>query len=472
MAYTTINNPESFFTTSLWVGNGQSTQTITNSAYGGDFQPDLVWGKQRTEDSRNHWLNNAVGGFGQRLELTTGEEEQQNAAYPSINSNGFTVGQGDIINQSGKDFVSWQWKAGGTTPSITYNVKVVSDSGNKYRFDDFGASAQTIDLQEGGTFTFDQSDNSNSGHPLRFSTTSNGTHGGGSEYTTGVTTNGIPGQAGAYTRITVAASAPTLYYYCTQHSGMGGQANTNSLFASSNFKGSIKSAGSFGPTQGFSIVSYTGSGSNATIGHGLNTAPDFLTIKRRTSNGYSWYTYHMGLSSAVKTLYFNNNDTEADNATAYNSTAPTSTVFNVGTNAGTNASGVNYMAYVWSSVKGYSKYNKYEGNGNVDGPFVYTGFKPAYVFIKKASGAVNNWGFWDNQRDPRNEAFHMMLQTSDAERDQEGGNTHASDIDILSNGFKIKDTGNQLNTDGERYIYGAIADKPLVATNNVAATAR
>ena len=107
----------------------------------------------------------------------------------------------------------------------TYTVTVVStDSGNKYFIN--GVQQDTVYLAEGRTYRFDQSDSSNSTHPLRFSTTSNGTHSGGSEYTTGVTTNGTPGSSGAYTQITVATSAPTLYYYCTNHSGMGGQADT------------------------------------------------------------------------------------------------------------------------------------------------------------------------------------------------------------------------------------------------------
>ena len=107
----------------------------------------------------------------------------------------------------------------------TFTVTVVSTgSGNKYFID--GVQQDTLNLAEGGTFRFDQSDSSNSGHPLRLSTTSGGTHSGGSEYTTGVTTNGTPGSSGAYTQIEVAADAPTLYYYCSVHSGMGGQANT------------------------------------------------------------------------------------------------------------------------------------------------------------------------------------------------------------------------------------------------------
>jgi len=113
----------------------------------------------------------------------------------------------------------------GATIAATYTVTVVSTGyGNKYYID--GVQQATVTLSEGSTYRFDQSDSSNSGHPLRFSTTSNGTHGGGSQYTTGVTTNGTPGSSGAYTQITVAVGAPTLYYYCTVHSGMGGQANT------------------------------------------------------------------------------------------------------------------------------------------------------------------------------------------------------------------------------------------------------
>ena len=113
----------------------------------------------------------------------------------------------------------------GTSIAATYTVTVQSYLGaNKYYLN--GSLQLTVNLSEGSTYRFDQSDSSNSGHPLRFSTTSNGTHGGGSQYTTGVTTNGTPGSSGAYTQITVASGAPTLYYYCTNHSGMGGQANT------------------------------------------------------------------------------------------------------------------------------------------------------------------------------------------------------------------------------------------------------
>ncbi len=254
MAYTTIDKPTDYFNTVLYTGNGGSTQAIT----GVGFQPDWVWVKSRS-DTEQHALWDSVRGGSKRLisDSTGAEYDNSTQGIQSFDSDGFTAGDSDQYNKSSQNVASWNWLAGGNAPTQTYTVKVVSDSGNKYRFDDFGTSAVTLDLQEGGTYTFDQSDSSNSGHPLRFSTTSDGSHGGGSEYTTNVTTTGTPGSSGAKTVITVASGAATLYYYCTQHSGMGGQANTNSTFGSSNFGGSIQSTVSANSTAGFSIVSFT-----------------------------------------------------------------------------------------------------------------------------------------------------------------------------------------------------------------------
>ena len=133
--------------------------------------------------------------------------------------------------------------------TVTYTVTVVDDSGNKYRFNGGSTNAETLELTEGTVYLFDQSDSSNSGHPLRFSTTSNGTHNSGTEYTTGVTTFGTPGSAGAYTRIEVATDAPTLYYYCTNHSGMGGQANTPAATATASTSGTQAKYRYEGPPQ-------------------------------------------------------------------------------------------------------------------------------------------------------------------------------------------------------------------------------
>ena len=276
-----------------------------------------------------------------------------------------------------------------TTPSKTYAVTVVSDSGNKYRFDGFGTSAVTLDLQEGGTYTFDQSHSSNSGHPFRFGTSANG-----SDYTTGVTTSGTPGNSGAYTRITVAAGAPTLYYACSAHSGMGGQANTNSTSGSSNFSGTIQSNNSANVDAGFSIVGYTGTGSTATVGHGLSKTPEMVIVKARSGNPSHWIIYHKGIASDAETdyLYFNTN-AAADYAPYWNDTAPTNAVFTVDTDGSVNGSSINYIAYCFHSVDGYSKFGSYTGNGNADGTFIYTGFRPAFVMLKKTGNAANGAGW-------------------------------------------------------------------------------
>ena len=189
----TILLPNKHFDTVIYSGNNSSSRSIT----GLGFQPDWTWLKVRNA-TYHHKLYDAVRGAGSLKGLTssnTGAEgaDLDNSAYGFINSfdaDGFSVTKGyqsgSFTNESGKNYVAWSWNAG-DTDGKTYTVTVVSDSGNKYRFDGFGTSAVTLDLAEGGTYTFDQSDSSMSSHPMQLSTTANGTHGGGTAYSTGVT---------------------------------------------------------------------------------------------------------------------------------------------------------------------------------------------------------------------------------------------------------------------------------------------
>ena len=248
------------------------------------------------------------------------------------------------------------------------------------------------------------------------------------------------------------------------------QWKANGGTTASNTDGSITSTVQANTTAGFSIVTYTGTGSNATVGHGLGATPKFVVVKNRDSAGNSWFTHLTNiLSDDGKILFLNNQDGESTNATAFNSTAPTSSVFSVGTNTGTNANTDNYVAYCFAEKQGYSKFGVYTGNGNTDGPFIYTGFKPAWVLFKRTNGGSQNWFILDNKRDdglnPRNS--YLMPNQSSAE----DANNSTVDTDFLSNGFKLRATTGALNGNGDTYIYMCFASSPFVSSEGVPTTA-
>ena len=467
MAYTTINKGASYFNTVLYTGDGASTLAIT----GVGFQPDLIWTKGRNIAAGSVLTDSNRGANKQLQSASTGIEESLTTAHKSFDSDGFTLGDNGNVNTGSKTYVGWNWLAGGTAPSKTFDVVVVSDSGNKYRFRNsgdtatFAESAVTLNLQEGGTYTFDQSDSTNATHPLRFYTASDKT---GGEYTTGVTTNGTPGSSGAYTRITIAASAPTLYYQCSSHGAMGGQINTNASFGSTNFDGSIKSVVTANTTAGFSIVTYTGNAvTGTTIGHGLGTAPDLIILKNREPDVANWQVYHSGLG-ATKYIQLNAQGGSTTSNTRWNDVEPTSTVFTTGSSGDVkgDSSGETFVAYCWREIKGFSRIGTYQGNGNADGPFAHCGFRPAYVIFKRTGSTLADWQCWDTKRDPGNpveEAAHVNL-TNVPSSDQ--------DIDINSNGFKIRSNQGHLNASGETFIYWAFAENPFVSSTGTPVTAR
>ena len=345
MAYTTINKSSDYFNTKLYTGNATDDTAIT----GVGFTPSFLWGKNRT-DATNHYFIDAVRGVTKEINSNNSDAEGTDATLiKSFDSDGFTLGNGSL-NQSSKDFVTWNWKANGQ-----------------------------------GSANSDGSINT------------------------------------TYT-----------------------SANT---------------------TSGFSISTVTLSGSgNQTFGHGLGVTPSLIIFKC-TSHAESWKVYHSSLSSPEsKYLQLNTTD-EAGNASNIWGAGMTSST--VGVNVGVlGTAGQDYVAYCFAEKKGFSKFGSYTGNGNADGSFVYTGFKPAFVLGKNATVAGQHWFMNDNKRGINGGSNWFKADGSNAEL------TNLVNCDLLSNGFKLRNNNDIFNDSGETFIYMAFAEAPLVGSNNVPATAR
>ena len=352
MAYTNIDNPELFFQTKLYAGNSTARSITFDGSK--NMQPDWVWIKER-DDAINHYSYDSVRGVDKRLQqnITNAESDTDTTWFRSFDTNGFTIGTEDNINDTGDNYVAWCWKAGGS--------------------------------------------------------------------------------------------------------------------ASSNSNGSISSSVSANTTAGFSIVSWTGDGSNATIGHGLGAVPKWIIVKNREASE-AWAVYHGSNTSAPETDYLilNTDAATVDGNTTWNDTAPTSSVFTVSTSPAVNGNTQGMIAYCFSEVKGYSKFGSYIANGNADGPFIYTGFRPAYVMIKRTDSS-QQWGIVDSKRDVDNPAqFHLFAESSQAE----GGASSYNNFDLLSNGIKMRSNDQWTNASGGTYVYMAFAESPFVNSNGIPNNAR
>jgi hypothetical protein len=248
----------------------------------------------------------------------------------------------------------------------------------------------------------------------------------------------------------------------------------------SNTDGSITSYVRANTSAGFSIVGYTGTGSNATVGHGLNAAPEFVIVKSRDMSSSDWCVYHSGLSSTSHVLALHSTGAEENNSSTFQGTAPTSAVFSLGTRGSANGSGNDHIAYCMAPVEGYSAFGSYKGNGSLtNGSFTFLGFTPALVIIKntQSSGSYSSWGMWDSARNINAPALSSFNNPLWANRNvQEGkrgdGSSSASGaentVHLLSNGFQVFGNGTEYNNSGVKYVYAAWAENPFQANGGLA----
>tara|TARA_R100001594_G_scaffold137472_1_gene180552 strand:- start:44 stop:1054 length:1011 start_codon:yes stop_codon:yes gene_type:complete len=222
---------------------------------------------------------------------------------------------------------------------------------------------------------------------------------------------------------------------------------------------------------GFDIVTHVGTSSAHTISHSLSAVPKFIISKSRTSDAH-WGVYHASLG-ATKFIDLNRTAASDTQTTPWNDTTPTSSVFTVGTGyfKRTNESSDNFVCYLFAEKQGFSKFGSYTGNGNAtDGPYIYTGFQPAWLMVKRAVGGTGNWMVVDNKRPGYNHGsyykYDFKINNTDAER------TTVASADFFSNGFKVRTDSTDWNVDGDTYIYIAFANSPFVNSNGVPCNAR
>lgn len=237
--------------------------------------------------------------------------------------------------------------------------------------------------------------------------------------------------------------------------------------AVTNTAGSITSTVSANTTAGFSVVSYTSQSSgSATIGHGLGAVPKMIICKIKDQSD-NWRVYHSSLGN-TGFMILNLTNAFSTNSTTWNNTSPTSTVFTLGTQW---AASYNMITYCFAEVKGYSKFGSYTGNGNANGTFIYTGFKPSFIMVRRTDSAGFDWAMMDNKRDTYNEIYKTLwANLSNAEYTTTGSSGMATDL--LSNGFKIRGTNGENNASGGNYIYMAFAENPFCSSKGIPTTAR
>jgi len=504
MAYTTIDNPELYFQTKLFTGNA-STQSITLDG-SENMQPDWVWFKNRNA-AQDHAIFDSVRGVQKFLQTdgTAGESNADATSLTSFNNDGFTTGSRTGMNDDGVGYVTWTWKAGGN--KNTFNV------------DDVGyASASDVNMSVGslnsavyntsaiwsgmmsgpsnsGSYTslFDGTDGDaggyeqpTDGNTLTFTPTggitatssieiyayqSASTYAGsaditvnGSSIKTGAVQSALgTGAAGGYVNIGT-TSLTTLTWsnpsgsnndYRLMAIKVDGKILVDSNQTPPNAPSIAVTGASVNTKSKFGIYTWNGHGSsNETLAHGLGAKPDFMICKKKSTSGNNWVIWHKSIG-ATKYLMFTTAAAATD-ATLFNShTNDSDNLWSLGTNSSISDTGQSAVAYLWCDVPGLQKFGSYVGNNNDDGPFVELGFRPSIILIFNLAGG--NWYLYDHVRPGYNVTPNRLYPNlSNAEDTGDTANT----LDILSNGFKIRQDHAGINADGGTFIYMTWAEAP------------
>ena len=441
----------------------------------GGFGPDLVWAKSRT-NAYNHALYDTVRGATKRLvSNSTQAEDTQTQQVTAFSSTGFTYGTGNP-NGSGESGVFWAWDAGSSNTSIsagglnstTYNQSQTWSgqiTGTNYsgypKTNAFNNDTTNYCLAgQGQELIFTPSPSFSSATTVKIWYYMPTSHANAIKINgTGVASN-VATTGGVATHTFTVSGFTSLSWsrgvYASEDVGIAridvdGVQLVDSGVSMPNFP-SISSVVRANPSAGFSIVSWTASGTNNdSVGHGLNAVPSMWILKSRTGTR-EWYVYTNVIDGSVDFVALNSTAGKFDSS----ATAPTSSVFHV--YGGTvNTSGESLIGYVFTPVEGYSAFGTYTGNGSADGPFVYTGFKPKWLLIKKYDSGANNWYILDTERDTYNAAVNdLYADNSNAENAFTG-----AAFDILSNGFKVRTAEGSINSNGGSVFYAAFAEHPL-----------
>ena len=470
----TIADGSTAFDTKTYTGTGNALN-IT----GLNFSPDLVWIKNRSS-GYSHCLYDTVRGVGKRLASDGTYGEDTYNLLTNFNAYGFSLGSGFVQNASGVTSVAWTWDGGTSNTSISAGSLNSSAYDQSQTWSSTGTNTNTSSIANafnGNLTNYWLSDESTTSR-YTFASVLTGTkfelYMGVSLASNNFSVNGQTSSAvsGAlsdqWVDVTDAVTASNLnglsYIDISYSAGnysqyiygikVDGKLLVDSGVSVTNVP-SIASTVRAAPTAGFSIVSYTGSGSVATVGHGLNAAPEFIITKAR-SNSTNWVTGHTGAGWG-NFLFLDTTDAAGSSAAVWNSTAPDSNVFSLASSSYINPSGSDVIAYCFAPVDQYSSFGSFQGNGSADGPFVFTGFRPRWLMVKSSSNSGEHWLILDTERDPHNlsdATIYANLANAEAEASALG-------IDILSNGFKPRGTNAGTNASGYTYIYAAFAEHPF-----------